>query len=221
MKQRSVTEDEADCRDWREMVAGLLREVGLEAQVLPSKHNPVVVAASPPRPGLPTLLITSHYDVVPAGPAEAWSSPPFAAELRNGDITGRGAADPKGNLMAGIEAVRAWRRLTEELPINVKFMVEGDDEVETGHLGEFVTSHRELLQADSVLLLDAGFMRDGTSPIHLGTAGSLAVELSVTTGSKEPYFIWNAAGPRCCLPPRMGTRRFKRSKRACIARGLL
>ncbi|HZQ09136.1 MAG TPA: M20/M25/M40 family metallo-hydrolase [Anaerolineae bacterium] len=195
MRQPSVTDNEADCQTCAALVADLLRDVGMNAQVLPSKHNPVVVAASPPRPNVPTLLITTHYDVVSPDPVEEWSSPPFAAELRNGDIIGRGAADPKGNLMAGIEAVRAWREVAGELPVNIKFMVEGDDEVETGHLGEFVTTHKELLRADSVLLLDAGYTRDGNSPIHLGTAGSLAVELSVTTGSKEPYFIWTQLIP--------------------------
>lgn len=195
MRQPSVTENTQDCQTCAEMVARLFREAGMEAQVLPSRHNPVVVASAPHRAGLPTVLITSHYDVVPPGPLENWSSPPFAAELRDGDIIGRGAADPKGNLMAGLDAVRAWQEVTGELPVNVKFMVEGDDEVETGHLGEFVTTHRELLAADSVLLLDAGFTRDGNSPIHLGTAGSLAVELTVTTGSKEPYFIWTQLVP--------------------------
>src|SRR5262249_49100519 len=155
----------------------------------------IVVAASKPRPNLPTLLITTHYDVVSPGAVEQWNSPPFAAELKDNDIIGRGAADPKGNFMAGVETVHAWREVAGELPVNLKFMVEGDDEVETGHLGEFVTSHRDLLAADSVLLLDAGYTRDGYSPIHLGTAGSLAVELSVKTGSKEPYFIWTQLVP--------------------------
>ena len=120
---------------------------------------------------------------------------PVRCQLREGDIIGRGAADPKGNLMAGLDAVRAWQEVAGNLPVNVKFMVEGDDEVETGYLGDFVTTHRKLLAADSVLLLDAGFTRDGNSPIHLGTAGSLAVELTVTTGTKEPYFIWTQLVP--------------------------
>src|SRR5581483_1830612 len=123
MRQPSVTDNEADCQTCAALVADLLRDVGMNAQVLPSKHNPVVVAASPPRPNVPTLLITTHYDVVSPDPVEEWSSPPFAAELRNGDIIGRGAADPKGNLMAGIEAVRAWREVAGELPVNIKFMV--------------------------------------------------------------------------------------------------
>lgn len=195
MRQPSITEDEASCRTCAELVATMMHEVGLDAQVLPSKHNPVVVGSSAPRPDRPTLLITSHYDVVDPGPASEWSSPPFDAARRNGDVIGRGAADPKGNLMAGLEAVRAWREVSGELPINVKFMVEGDDEVETGHLGDFVTTHRDLLRADAVLLLDAGFTRDGNSPIHLGTAGSLAVELTAVTGSKEPYFIWTQLVP--------------------------
>ena len=92
--------------------------------------------------------------------------------------------------MAGIEAVRAWREVTGELPVNIKFMVEGDDEVETGHLGEFVTTHRVFAQggcgAPAGCRVHAGWQQRDP----FGTAGSLAVELSVTTGSKEPYFIW-------------------------------
>lgn len=195
MRQPSVTDQVADCQKCAELVAQEFRDAGLQAEIFPSRHNPVVIASSTPRPNLPTVLITSHYDVVPPGPVEAWSSPPFAAVLADGDIIGRGAADPKGNLMAGLEAVRAWQDIAGELPVNVKFMIEGDDEVETGHLGEFVTRHRKLLAADSVLLLDAGYTRDGNSPIHLGTAGSLAVELTVKTGSKEPYFIWTQLVP--------------------------
>src|SRR5581483_6541756 len=95
MRQPSVTDNEADCQAWAALVADLLREVGMDAQALPSKHNPVVVAASPPRPKVRTLLITTHYDVVPPGPVEEWASPPVAAELKDGDIIGRGAADPK------------------------------------------------------------------------------------------------------------------------------
>ncbi len=195
MRAPSVTEDQTGCAACAELVAEMFRSTGLDAQVLASKHNPVVVASSPSRSGAPTLLITSHYDVVPPGPADAWSSPPFAAALVGNDIIGRGAADPKGNLMAGLEAVRVWREMAGELPVNVKFLVEGDDEVETGHLGDFVTTHRDLLSCDAVLLLDAGFTRDGNSPIHLGTAGSLAVELRVQTGTKEPYFIWTQLIP--------------------------
>jgi len=196
MRQPSVTENEADCEACAELVAAMMMgEIGLDAEVLPSRHNPVVVGRSAQRPERPTLLITGHYDVVSPGPDEDWISPPFAAERRDGDIIGRGAADPKGNLAAGLKAAQAWIEAAGDLPVNLKFMIEGDDESETGHLGEFVDAHRELLRADAVLLLDAGFTRDGNSPIHLGTAGSLAVELQARTGTKEPYFIWTQLIP--------------------------
>jgi acetylornithine deacetylase/succinyl-diaminopimelate desuccinylase-like protein len=196
MQAPSITEDEAACRACAEMLAGMMRDIGLQAEVLPSAHNPVVVAESPPVAGRPTLLITSHYDVVAPGSEAEWASPPFAAVCRDGDIVGRGAADPKGNLMAGLKAAQAWLQAAGELPVNLKFLVEGDDEAETGrHLGDFVDAHRERLQADGVLLLDAGYTRDGNSPVHLGSAGSLAVMLRARTGSKEPYFIWTQLVP--------------------------
>jgi acetylornithine deacetylase/succinyl-diaminopimelate desuccinylase-like protein len=196
MRLPSVTEDETACANCAEAVAEMMRAAGLSAEVLPAAHNPVVLGESPPRAGRPTLLITSHYDVVAPGPEADWASPPFAAERRGDDIVGRGAADPKGNLVAGLKAAQAWLEAADELPVNVKFLVEGDDEAETGkHLGGFVDEHRARLAADGVLLLDAGFTRDGNSPVHLGSAGSLAVELRVRTGSKEPYFIWTQLVP--------------------------
>ena len=162
MRQPSVTDQVADCRACAELVAQEFAYVGMQAQVIPSHHNPVVIASGTLRPNLPTVLITSHYDVVPAGPAEAWSSPPFAAELRETETLPAGRSGPEREFDGGARCGSPpGTRLTGNLPVNVKFMVEGDDEVETGHLGEFVTRSHLVLQADSVLLLDAGFIRDG------------------------------------------------------------
>jgi acetylornithine deacetylase/succinyl-diaminopimelate desuccinylase-like protein len=113
----------------------------------------------------------------------------------DGDIRGRGAVDPKGNLLAGIKAAEAFLNVAGETPINLKWLVDGDDEAHLGDLGAFVDAHRDLLGCDGVLLLDAGFTRDNNSPVHLGTAGSLGVDLRVRTGSKEPYFIWTQIVP--------------------------
>jgi acetylornithine deacetylase/succinyl-diaminopimelate desuccinylase-like protein len=195
LRQPSVTTDEADCAACAELVAAMMREAGLEAQVLPAKRNPMVYGQSVQNPGRPTLLVTGHYDVVTAEPRAAWSADPFGAELRGEDIISRGAVDPKGNLMAGIRAAEAFLRTDGELPINVKWLIEGDDEIDLGNLGAFVDEHRDLLKCDAVLLLDAGFTRDNNSPVHLGSAGSLGVDLRVTTGAKEPYFIWTQIVP--------------------------
>ncbi|MGQ0568464.1 MAG: M20/M25/M40 family metallo-hydrolase [Armatimonadota bacterium] len=195
MRQPSVTVNEAECAACAGLVASTMREAGLEARVLPARHNPMVVGQSPQRLGRPTLLITGHYDVVEAGPREAWTSDPFAAELRDGDIVGRGAADPKGNLMAGVQAAEVFLDAFGDVPLNLKWLVDGDDEVDLGDLGAFVDEHRDLLRCDAVLLLDAGFTRDNNSPVHLGTAGSLGVEFRVTTGAQDPYFIWTQLVP--------------------------
>lgn len=192
LRQPSVTADQSDCRACAEMVADLVRKAGLDARLIERPgHNPVVFGWSEQTPDRPTLLVSGHYDVVPTGPEEDWRTPPFAAVMRDGDITARGACDPKGNVVAGIKAAQLWQRLGA-LPINLKFVFEGDDEGPGDHLEQmivFADEHRDLLEADAVLLLDSGFSRSGHSPIHLGTAGSLALKLSVTTGTKPPAFI--------------------------------
>lgn len=207
LRQPSVTADTDDCRACANLVATMIREAGFDATVLESAHNPVVVGSSEQREDRKTLLIAAHYDVVPPGPKEAWSSPPYEAAVRDRDIVARGACDPKGNFVAALNAAAVWQQ-QDKLPVNVKFLVEGDDETpaegtpglgltfnEERFLVPFVNAHRDLLRADAVLLVDAGFTRDGYSPIHLGTAGSLAVKLSVKTGSREPYFIWTQIIP--------------------------
>jgi acetylornithine deacetylase/succinyl-diaminopimelate desuccinylase-like protein len=198
LRQPSLTEDEAGCRACAELVADLLRDAGLEAQLMESWHNPVVFAQSPPRDHRPTLLVTGHYDVVAVGREEDWTHPAFSAAMVDGTIYARGACDPKANVLAGIEAARMLRASAGELPVNLKFLLEGDDEGPGDHLtrlSAFVDDHRELLRADAVLLLDAGFTRSGHSPVHLGSAGSLALELRVRSSAKPPAYIHTALIP--------------------------
>jgi acetylornithine deacetylase/succinyl-diaminopimelate desuccinylase-like protein len=195
MQQPSTTRNEAACAACAEEVASTMRQAGLQAEVVPAHHNPMVLGWTEQKPDRPTLLIAGHYDVVEPGPREAWTNDPFGAELIDGDIRGRGAADPKGNLLAGIKAAEAFLRVHGDVPVNLKWLVDGDDEAHMGDLGAFADQHRERLACDAVLLLDAGFTRDGNSPVHLGTAGSLGVDLTVRTGTKEPYFIWTQLVP--------------------------
>jgi acetylornithine deacetylase/succinyl-diaminopimelate desuccinylase-like protein len=195
MRHASVTRDTEACTVCANDVVKIMRETGLQAEVSPAHHNPMVVGQTDQVPGRPTLLIAGHYDVVEPGPREAWTRDPFGAELVDGDILGRGAVDPKGNLLAGIKAAKAFLDVFGEVPINLKWLVDGDDEAHLGDLGAFVDTHKNRLSCDAVLLLDAGFTRDNNSPVHLGTAGSLGVDLHVRTGSKEPYFIWTQIVP--------------------------
>lgn len=196
LRQPSVTDDKTDCEACAEYTAQLIRDAGFAAEVMPTSYsNPMVFGSSEPRPDRPTLLIAGHYDVVAPGPDAAWEHPPFEAHLSDGDILARGASDPKGNVVAGVKAGQILREVTGDLPVNLKFLLEGNDEKPQGEVLRFANERQELLEADAVLLLDAGFTRDGCSPVHLGTAGSLAVELVTTTGTREPYFIWTQIIP--------------------------
>ncbi len=111
----------------------------------------------------PTVLIYGHYDVQFAEPLEDWKSPPFEPEIRNDNLYARGASDMKGQTLASVNAVEAIIK-TEKLPINIKFLIEGEEEIGSKHLMEFLIQHREKLSADFSLNTDAGGMPDADTP---------------------------------------------------------
>lgn len=195
MRQPSVSAEDWGIDKGAALVQTMMEQIGITADILPARHSSFVVGEMKSGESDKTLLVTSHYDVVPPGPLEQWDSDPFAAEIRDGRIYGRGAADPKGNLVATFKAAEAWRAVRGDIPVNLKFLIDGDDESRLGDFRGFVEQHKARLAADAVLLVDAGFTRDGNSPVHLGNVGSLTVDLSVQTGSKDPYIIWTQLVP--------------------------
>jgi acetylornithine deacetylase/succinyl-diaminopimelate desuccinylase-like protein len=192
--------DDASMMECAELVAQMMRDVGMQAQILPAKCHPAVFGQLKSKTDAKTLLVTSHYDVMPVEPLEEWVSDPYEPEIREGRIFARGASDCKGNFMAGLKAVEALLRSAGDVPLNLKFLVEGDDESGKGDMTAFAAAHTDLLQADAILYLDAGFTRDGNCPVHLGQAGGLRVELSIRTGSKNVYSIWTQLIPTATYP---------------------
>ncbi len=195
IRQPSISAEDLGLVEGANLVKRMMEALGIQTEIMAARHSPFVYGFLPGENREKTLLVTSHYDVVPPGPTSAWVCDPFAAELRDGDIIGRGAADPKGNLMAALKAVEALIGTRGAVPVNLKFLIDGDDESGLGDFRGFVEQHKELLACDAVLLVDAGFTRDGNSPVHLGNAGCLTVDLSVATGSKDPYIIWTQIIP--------------------------
>lgn len=195
IRQPSVSAEDRGIREGATLVRKMMQEIGIDAEMVEATHSPFILGSLSSQNSNKTLLVTSHYDVVPEGPRSQWQVDPFSAELQNGDIIGRGAADPKGNLMAGLKAVQALMELHGDVPVNFKFLIDGDDESGLGDFAGFVEDNKELLACDAVLLIDAGFTRDGNSPVHLGNAGCLTVDLSVVTGNKDPYIIWTQIIP--------------------------
>jgi acetylornithine deacetylase/succinyl-diaminopimelate desuccinylase-like protein len=162
-------------------MANRLSAAGLEhAQVMPTANHPVVYADWLHAPGKPTVLIYGHYDVQPADPFELWEHPPFAGEIVNDRMVGRGASDNKGNILAAIIAVEALMRTAGGLPVNVKFMVEGEEEIGSPALAPWVAAQRALLACDVVLNADLGQYSETQPGLSLGLRGLAGMQLDVT-----------------------------------------
>ncbi len=177
-------------------VSALLRDLGFETRILPKAEggHPVVYAEAK---GLSpkTLLFYDHYDVQPEEPLELWSSPPFEPSLRDGKLYGRGVSDNKGNIAARLAAIRAWREVRGELPCTIKFCIEGDEEIGSPQMEEFVAEHRDLLAADACMWEGGGVTWEGLPQVTLGVKGLLYVELECETISHDAHSSYGTVLP--------------------------
>ncbi len=174
-----------------EQCASLLRDMvvesGLKSEIIPAGDNPIVYGELISDPGLPTVLFYGHYDVQPPEPLDEWTSPPFEPEIRNGRIYARGSADNKGQLMAHLAAIRSFLDVTGRLPCNVKIMFEGQEEMASPHLSEFVERHKNKLAADMAYFSDGPIHESGRPLVTLGVRGILKVALSVRTANRDAH----------------------------------
>lgn len=166
----------ADCARW---LAAHLETIGLSSRVAPTPGHPVVLARNVHKPGRPTVLIYGHYDVQPEEPLGAWTTPPFEPEIRNGVIFARGAADNKGQIFAHVEGVAATMRERGDLPVNLIFLIEGEEEIGSDHLEAFLEEHREELRCDVIAVSDTGMVAAGVPTLTYGLRGIAAMEVRV------------------------------------------
>ena len=170
-------DDQCDtCAAW---LVDHLTGLGLEACRLPTGGKEAVFAQSPIDPAKPTLLIYGHYDVQPADPIEQWHTDPFDPELRDGNIIARGSSDDKGQIFIHLMAVEAWQAATGQLPVNVKVLIEGEEEIGSPTLEAFVVEHKDLLAADAAVISDSAFFAPGIPSILTALRGLAYVELEV------------------------------------------
>ena len=169
-----------------EKVKVLLEEAGFSAQIIQTEGHPVVFGE---KKGLTdkTLLFYNHYDVQPPEPLDQWVSPPFEPEIRDNRLYARGVVDNKGNFMARLEAIKSF----EELPITIKFVVEGEEEIGSPSLKGFVEKHGNILKADGCIWETGEKDEEGRPTMFLGTKGLLYVELK-TTGANTDLHSGNA-----------------------------
>lgn len=180
--QSDYRPDMTRCAEW---LAGALLKAGADrAEVMPTEGNPVVYAEKIVDPKAKTVLVYGHYDVMPVDPREEWHTDPFEPVVRDGRIWGRGADDDKGQLYMHAKAFEAMCA-TGTLPCNVKFMLEGEEEIGSGSLYKFCADHKKLLKADIILVSDTSMLSMQVPSITCGLRGLAYMEIEVTGPDKD------------------------------------
>ncbi len=174
------SEHDADTSRAAEWTAQAMRSAGLEATVHPTAGHPVVVGEwRGAGTGAPTMLVYGHYDVQPAEPLDLWTSPPFEPTIRDGRVYARGSVDDKGQLFLHIKALEAHLRTRGKLPMNVIVLAEGEEEVGSEHLAEFIESHVDRLRADYVVISDSAMFAPGLPSILSSLRGLAYFQIDV------------------------------------------
>lgn len=180
--QSSHKEDMVRCARW--LADSLLKAGADRAEVMPTEGNPVVYAEKIIDPAKPTVLVYGHYDVMPVDPVEEWKTASFEPVVREGRIWGRGANDDKGQSFMHVKAFEAMVA-TGELPCNVKFMIEGEEEIGSEHLGAWCEKQKDMLKADVILVSDTSLLAWDIPSITCGLRGLCYMEVEVTGPDKD------------------------------------
>src|SRR5258707_3279468 len=180
------SEHKPDIERAAKWVADRLRGVGLdEVEILPTKMHPLVYGESLRAPGKPTILFYGHYDVQPAEPLNLWTSPAFEPTIRGGNLFGRGTADDKGQVHIHIRALDAILKTAGKLPINLKVMIEGEEEVGSVSLWDFVSANKARLKADALIVSDTSMLARGVPSITYGLRGLNYYQIEITGPAQD------------------------------------
>ncbi len=171
------SEKVAECAQW---LVEKLTGMGLETRLVPTPGHPVVWARNKHKADRRTVMIYGHYDVQPPDPLELWESPPFDPVLKDGFVFARGATDNKGQILAHILGVQETLEKEGDLPVNLHFVIEGEEEIGSGNLGNFLSENKEALQCDVVVVSDTGMIAPGVPTLSYGLRGVTALEMKVT-----------------------------------------
>lgn len=179
-------ENKNDMQTAAKFVADKLKIAGLKTvEIHQTAGHPIVYAEWMDAPDKPTVLFYGHYDVQPVDPVELWHSPPFEPVIKDDKIYARGATDDKGQLYIHIKSVEAWLSQVGKLPVNVKFLIEGEEEIGSPNLAPFIIANKNKLKCDSVLVSDTSLFAPGLPTITYGLRGLSYVEIEVTGPNRD------------------------------------
>ena len=193
VRHPSISAHNIGIREVAAMLVDMLGGLGFEAEAIPTANHPMVLARWERKPGAPTVLLYGHYDVQPPDPLELWVSPPFEPTIRDGRIWARGIGDNKGQHFAQILALESHLKIHGDLPCNVIFLLEGEEEIGSPHIAAFVEQHREKLKADLVVTADGPLHESGTPTVTFGVRGVASFELRAK-GAKRDLHSGNFGG---------------------------
>jgi acetylornithine deacetylase/succinyl-diaminopimelate desuccinylase-like protein len=178
-------------------VAEALTGAGMEnVEIIPTSGHALVYGEWLRAPGKPTVLLYGHYDVQPPDPLELWNTPPFEPTVRDGNIYARGAADDKGQFYMHIKAVEALRAINGTLPLNVKFLIEGEEEIGGASIAKYVAENPEKLKADVALVSDTALYAEGIPTLCIGLRGLVYMEVEATGPMRDLHSgLYGGAAP--------------------------
>ena len=168
-----------------EFVYKQLADLGMKAEIVPTAGHPIVYAEWLGAPGAPTVMVYGHYDVQPPDPLDLWTTPPFEPTVRDGKLYARGATDDKGQVFTHIKSAEAWLKTVGKLPVNLKYVIEGEEEVGSRNLEDFLAARKESLSCDVAVVSDTSQYAPNQPAITYGLRGILAVEVTVTGPKKD------------------------------------
>ncbi len=182
----ALPEHQGDVRTCAEWCAEEMRRIGLEnVKLIETPGNPVVYGDWLHAEGAPTILFYGHYDVQPVDPVDLWQSPPFEATIRDGEIYARGASDDKGQVFMHFKAIEAHMKAQGRLPVNIKLMIEGEEEVGSAHLDDFIHQQKDALTADVVVVSDTNMFERGVPSLCYGLRGLAYLQIDLRGTSTD------------------------------------
>ena len=196
LEQKSIsTRGEGVC-ECAEMLAQMLRGYGLSnVQIFPTGGSPIVFGEIIEDPSYPTMLMYGHYDVQPPEPLEAWETDPFKMVIKDGRIFCRGSSDNKAQFFAALIGMVSYRKVRGKLPINIKYLFEGEEEIGSIHLADFAREHKEMLKADACIYSDGCYHENGKPILILGLKGTKYVEITLQGAVRDTHSMRSS-----CIP---------------------